>query len=124
MKQLLCMSLCIFTSIVVCACATKETTTPTPIDVSEYIHIVTEGNNGNGNAAVEVDMETLSTKLKTHMENEKADTTPFLSGMTVHLTPSDGLSNGDEITISVSYNPSIAQKMGVTFSNTTFCHTV
>ncbi|MCR5800682.1 MAG: hypothetical protein K6G69_11455 [Lachnospiraceae bacterium] len=65
------------------------------VDLNEYVHITMTGFNGEGELSASVDV----------MENYEA----FFSTVNVEFSKKTGLSNGDEVTITYSYDKNVAK---------------
>lgn len=120
-KGLLLVLLSVIMSVFLCACGDNKTA---DIDFKNYITLTTEGNDGGGVLKADIDKEKLDTDIKSAMGNDSANTSSFIDGISVEFSESNNLSNGDSVTVTVVYDESIANKMGISFTNTTYTHQI
>lgn len=87
------------------------------VDLSEYIDLTIEGRDGDGDASFVFDYETLIEDLLDHedlgdfFDDEEDDLTDFLEDMTIELSSTYYLSNGDVLTYEVDYDEDDAEDL-------------
>lgn len=87
------------------------------VDLSEYIDLTIEGRNGDGDASFVFDYESLIEDLMDHedlgdfFDDEEDDLTDFLEDMTIELSSTYSLSNGDVLTYEVDYDEDDAEDL-------------
>lgn len=87
------------------------------VDLSEYIDLTIEGRDGDGDASFVFDYETLIEDLLDHedlgdfFDDEEDDLTDFLEDMTIELSSTYYLSNGDVLTYEVDYDDDDAEDL-------------
>ena len=95
-------------------------------NILDYVTVAFDGKNGEGTAFVSVDYDGLETEMVGGEENIKAlDEVEDLavlskyinavSSISLSIDKNTGLSNGDSVIVSVSYDESAAQSAGVVF---------
>lgn len=110
------------------ACTGKE------IDLKSYTTVTFKGVDGNAKATIEFDNAAFEKAYSTANGSsdpfsEKALETaaklvPFESSLEYEVTPSEGLSSGDEVTVTFKYSDSAAKQAGLRLKNTTYKITV
>ncbi len=92
------------------------------VNVFDYVDVTYDGSNGSGKAAVNIDYDGLETEMvggKDKVEDLELDElTKYINcvaSLSFHADPLDGLSNGDTVKVTVSYDKDAAGAAGVTF---------
>ena len=100
------------------------------INLIEYLSLTTSGNNGEGKASYSFDYGAFEDVLSDILKSDKdsaaffADATIIEESINVTLDKTSGLSNGDEVVLTVSYNGEIAKKYGLSLKDGTVTYTV
>ena len=98
-------------------------------EILDYVTVEYDGKDGEGTAFVNVDYNGIETEMVGGKENIKEmDEMEDLSKLTKYINAvssinlsidkNSGLSNGDQVTVSVSYDSTAAQAAGVVFGDT------
>jgi hypothetical protein len=95
------------------------------IRLTDYAKVSFSGNNGEGKATVDVDYDKLETDMiggKDKVDKLGLDDTMTymnaVQNISYSLDKSDGLSNGDKVVLSVTYDKDSADKASVEFDDT------
>lgn len=96
----------------------------TTIDMKDYLQVSYDGMNTVGTADVDVDWMSLDEKALANSGNFLGDSILLEAAMNVEATPTEGLSNGDTVTVSVSCDESTAERLKLKFVNTSIDYTV
>lgn len=96
----------------------------TTIDMKDYVQVSFQGMNTVGTADVDVDWMSLDNKALADSGNFLGDSVLLEAAMKVDATPTEGLSNGDTVTVSVSCDESTAERLKLKFVNTSVDYTV
>lgn len=106
----------------VAACAKKEKKEKEiEVDLSEYIKLTVDGRDGEGSASFVFDYETLMEDLfddedrGEFFEDEEDDLTELLEDMTIELSKTYSLSNGDTLSYEVEYDEDDAEDLKIVF---------
>lgn len=97
------------------------------LDLNDLYKLEYQGVNGNGQATVVFDEQNFYAAIRTLMLKKhlsEPDATDLLSRMQFDMQPKYGLSNGDPVAVSISYDGEGFQKAGVTPLNTQRIFTV
>ncbi len=97
-------------------------------NILDYVTVDFSGKNGEGRAYVNVDYDGMETEMvggkdKIKELDEVSDLTVLskyinaVSSISFNIDRNTDLSNGDQVIVSVSYDPSAAQSAGVTFGD-------
>ncbi|MBO4456169.1 MAG: hypothetical protein J5802_00465 [Butyrivibrio sp.] len=101
-------------------------TTDGVTNILDYVTVEFSGKNGEGTAFVNVDYDGIETEMvggeeKIKEMNEMEDLSELtgyinaVSSITLNIDKNTGLSNGDKVTVTVSYDSSAAESAGVVF---------
>lgn len=106
----------------------------TELDLKSYTTVTFKGVDGDAKATIEFDNAAFekaystangsSDPLSQKAIENAAKLAPFESSLDYEVTPSEGLSSGDEVTITFKYNESAAKEAGLNLKNTTYKMTV
>lgn len=96
----------------------------TTIDMKDYIQISYTGMNTVGDADIDVDWMSLDNKALADSGNFLGDSILLESSIQVEATPTEDLSNGDTVTVTVTYDEGTAERLKLKFVNTTIDYTV
>ena len=106
----------------------------TSLDLKEYTTVTFKGVDGDAKATIEFDNAAFekaystangsSDPLSQKAIENAAKLAPFESSLDYEVTPSEGLSSGDEVTITFKYSESAAKEAGLNLKNTTYKMTV
>lgn len=106
----------------------------TELDLKSYTTVTFKGVDGDAKATIEFDNAAFekaystangsSDPLSQKAIENAAKLAPFESSLDYEVTPSEGLSSGDEVTITFKYNESAAKEAGINLKNTTYKMTV
>ena len=95
-------------------------------NILDYVTVDFAGDNGEGTAYVQVDYDGMETEMVGGEEEIKkmddigdlSELTKYInavSSITLNIDKNSGLSNGDTVTVSVTYDSSAAESAGVVF---------
>ncbi len=104
-------------------------TTDGVTEILDYVTVEFDGRNGEGTAFVNVDYNGLETEMVGGEENVKdldemedlASLTKYInavSSINLSIDKNYGLANGDQVTVSVSFDHTAAEAAGVVFGDT------
>ena len=104
-------------------------TTDGVTEILDYVTVEFDGKNGEGTAFVNVDYNGLETEMVGGEENVKdldemedlASLTKYInavSSINLSIDKNSGLANGDQVTVSVSFDHTAAEAAGVVFGDT------
>lgn len=96
----------------------------TTIDMKDYIQVSYTGMNTVGDADIDVDWMSLDNKALADSGNFLGDSILLESAIQVDATPTEDLSNGDTVTVTVTYDEGTAERLKLKFINTTIDYTV
>ena len=99
-------------------------------NILDYVTVEFSGKNGEGTAFVKVDYDGIETEMVGGEEKIKefedvgdlAELTKYInavSSISLNIDKNTGLSNGDQVVVSVSYDETAATSAGVTFGEET-----
>ncbi|RKM63252.1 hypothetical protein D6856_03775 [Butyrivibrio sp. XB500-5] len=105
-------------------------TTDGVTNILDYVTVEFSGKNGEGTAFVKVDYDGIETEMVGGEEKIKefedvgdlAELTKYInavSSISLNIDKNTGLSNGDQVVVSVSYDETAATSAGVTFGEET-----
>ena len=113
-----------------CGCGAKQKidTSDGVTNIFDYVTVDFSGNNGEGTAYVNVDYNGLETEMVGGEDKIKSmdDMEDFpsltkyintVSSISFSIDQNEGLTNGDQVTVSVTYDESAAQSAGVVFGD-------
>ncbi len=97
-------------------------------NILDYVTVTFDGNNGEGTAYVNVDYDGLETEMVGGEDRIKeldeiedlSELTKYInavSSISFNIDKNSGLSNGEQVIVSVSYDDTAAQSAGVVFGN-------
>lgn len=96
----------------------------TSINMKDYLQVSYSGMDTVGEADVSVDWMALESKALSKSKNLLTDSLLLESSLSVDATPTEGLSNGDTVTVTVTCDEDTAKLMKLKFVNTTVDYTV
>lgn len=105
-------------------------TTDGVTNILDYVTVEFSGNNGEGTAFVKVDYDGIETEMVGGEEKIKefedlgdlSELTKYInavSSISLNIDKNSGLSNGDEVVVTVSYDETAATSAGVVFGEET-----
>ena len=106
----------------------KIDTTDGITNILDYVTVEFDGKNGEGTAFVKVDYDGIETEMVGGEEKIKdldevgdlSELTKYInavSSISLNIDKNKGLSNGDQVTVSVTYDKSAAESAGVVFGD-------